>query len=382
MQSPLMTPRGGSSGFNAFARPVDGINSKSTSGGIITILAYTTATILFLSQIYLYIKVDIRHSLDLAPSFPLSEVIPTDGGFSKKILQARGHKKNKHSAGGRNKSVIDAMRFIEKNKIDVFVHVTFPYMRCEDLDFAHNSAFFSTGDFSKNHGYAQFTKRAPTEYDWAVAMGETDLKGKNKRKAAKNKEASNACTVRGTISVPRISGDITIFMSKEAFMKIVQMLQMGMNLDQIDKQRGTGHDLSHYIHDITFGTNFPLSPNPLSNKMVKIINEERVALNHMNVKLVPTKYKKFARKAKETFQISVSNHIVTMETLSKSVPFTLPGMKIQYDFTPLAVHHVESRENFFVFLSSLIGIVGGVFVTVGLVSGFVVNSAQALKKND
>lgn len=52
----------------------------------------------------------------------------------------------------------------------------------------------------------------------------------------------------------------------------------------------------------------------------------------------------------------------------------------RYDFTPLAVRHVDSRENVFVFLSSLVGIVGGVFVTVKLVSGCLVNSAQAVAK--
>jgi hypothetical protein len=66
-----------------------------------------------------------------------------------------------------------------------------------------------------------------------------------------------------------------------------------------------------------------------------------------------------------------------------SNPPKLPGLNIHYDFNPIAVTHTESRENFFVFVSSLIGIVGGVFVTVGLVSSAVVTSAQTvLKKQD
>ena len=182
-----------SSSFNPFAKPVDGIRSKSTSGGIITILAYTTATILFLSQLYLYIQVDIRHSLNLAPSYPLSEVIPTEGGFSKKILQARGN--NKKIAPG-SRSVYDALKFIQRNKIDVFVHVTFPYVKCADLDFAHNGAMFSTGDFSKNHGYAKFSKRHPTEYDWGVATGMKNVKGLNKRKGSTDPKAKHACTCK------------------------------------------------------------------------------------------------------------------------------------------------------------------------------------------
>ena len=182
----------GIGGFNPFAKPAEGIQSKSTSGGIITILCYITASILFLSQLLLYIQVDVRHSLNLAPSFPLSEVIPTDGGFSKKILQSRGAK-NK-SSPGKSKAVYDALRFIERNKIDVFNHITFPHMRCEDLDFAHNGAEFSTGDFSKNHGYAKFTKRHPTEYDLGIATGSKNLKGLSKKKISTDHKARNACT--------------------------------------------------------------------------------------------------------------------------------------------------------------------------------------------
>lgn len=188
-----------------------------------------------------------------------------------------------------------------------------------------------------------------------------------------------SCTVRGTVSVPRISGDLTVFMSKDTFFKFVTQLKMGSSLDQLVNSIGY---LDHYIHSIEFGKTFPLTPNPLSNKMVQFPKDHKIALDHMNVKLVPTKYKRFARSTIETFQLSVSNHIVTMETLATN-GFSFPGLKIQYDFTPLAVHHVESRENFFVFLSSLIGIVGGVFVSVGLVSGVVVKSAKAaLKKID
>ena len=168
-------------------------------------------------------------------------------------------------------------------------------------------------------------------------------------------------------------------MARDTFFKFVAQLKMGSSLDQLVNSIGY---LDHYIHSIEFGKTFPLTSNPLSKKMVQFPKDHKIALDHMSVKLVPTKYKRFARSTIETFQLSVSNHIVTMETLATN-GFAFPGLKIQYDFTPLAVHHVESRENFFVFLSSLIGIVGGVFVSVGLVSGVVVKSAKAaLKKID
>lgn len=181
--------------FSAFTRPIDGIRSKSTSGGIITILAYTSAILLFLSQLFLYMQVDVRHSLDLAPSFPLSEVVPTEGGFSYKILQSRQRTK----ANAVN--VAKTLNWLDRNKIDVYVHVTFPYIKCDDLDFAHNGHFFSTGDFSKYHGYAKFSKRHPTEYDLGVALngglkGLKNVKSLSKKKRSNDSRAVNACSGR------------------------------------------------------------------------------------------------------------------------------------------------------------------------------------------
>ena len=94
--------------------------------------------------------------------------------------------------------------------------------------------------------------------------------------------------VKGTISVPRISGDITVFMAQGTFMNLVNQLQMGASLEMAMGKVGS---LDHYIHAIEFGKPFPLSSNPLSNKLVTFPTDIRVALDHMNVKLVPTKYK-------------------------------------------------------------------------------------------
>ena len=100
----------------------------------------------------------------------------------------------------------------------------------------------------------------------------------------------------------------------------------------------------------------------------------------MAVKLVPTTYKRTFHGAKETYQASVSRHIVQPETLAAQHSTLLPGLMLTYDFTPLAVKHMEIRENWLVFLSSLVSIVGGVFVTVGLVSGCLVDSAKSIAK--
>lgn len=372
--------------FNAFAKPIDGITKKTSVGGAITLLASTIAAILFLSQLFLYYGVDVRHSLDLAQSHPLSIVIPTNGGFSSSALHAarrshrKGYKRNKKIQSSQVSEVISSLQTIEENRIDLFVHITFTKLHCKVVDYALNNARLSTGAFSKEHGLSKFVKRKPNEFDFAKATGKSTV-GLSRQRNSSEYDAENSCTVRGTITVPRIGGDLSFFLSEETFHKTAQLVQMGYQLSDLDSQTG-GHDVSHYIHAIYFGDHFPLASNPLEDNWVEVTHASGISMNQIAVKVIPTKYKRFGRRIKEMYQLSVSNYIVTPETLLTSNPLKLPGLSIHYDFEAMAVHHVESRENFFVFLSSLIGIVGGVFVTVRLISNMVVNTASIVKKID
>ncbi len=67
-------------------------------------------------------------------------------------------------------------------------------------------------------------------------------------------------------------------------------------------------------------------------------------------------------------KIQINSNLWNLGTLASdffvSVLAMMPGMAMSYDVTPLAVHHDEGRENILVFLSSLVSIVGGAFVTV------------------
>ena len=104
-----------------------------------------------------------------------------------------------------------------------------------------------------------------------------------------------------------------------------------------------------------------------------------VFLANINVDLIPTRYQRFLF-SQDTYQVSVTEHIVQPETLMPMGGVHLPGLAVLYDFSPLAVQHVEARDNFLVFVSSLVSIVGGVFVTVGLVTGCLLHSAAAVAK--
>lgn len=255
--------------------------------------------------------------------------------------------------------------------------MTFPHLHCGALDYAHDGNTLSSGKFDHYHKAPfTFTKRKPTAAEYKTAA-----KGGYSSIAALNQKRSEGCTLVGTLHVPRVGGSLSVSVSPDAWRRATSLLSFGVDLSMgADPFHGKLPNVTHFIHDVTFGAPFPPGDNPLQKTHHVMDNGSGVALANVAVKLVPTTYKRTFHSAQETYQPSVSRHIVQPETLAAQRSSLLPGLLINYDFTPLAISHVESRENWFVFMSSLVGIVGGVFVTVGLVSGCFVNSVQAVAK--
>mmetsp|Transcript_20370 Transcript_20370/g.44476 ORF Transcript_20370/g.44476 Transcript_20370/m.44476 type:complete len:364 (+) Transcript_20370:195-1286(+) len=357
--------------FDAFAKPVEGTRTTTATGGVITVLATLAASVLFLSQLYLYIGGDVRHSLHLSESSTASALnlaIPDAG--SEKIAASRS-----------NHPVHQHVQRRRLNQIPLSVHLTFPHIRCSDIDYDHDGASKSSGRFERIHGRDAFRISTATPVEMATILGKSE---------AQKHRNSPGCTVRGTISVPRVGGSLSVTISGRAWKLAASLFQQELMSNAFDPtkigQRPNARlpNCTHHIHSITFGEPFPPAVDPLRETTHVIDNDSGVALHNVAVRLVPTRYERPWRRARDTYQSSVVSHIVQPQTLAQARSTSLPGITIGYDFTPLAVHHVERRENLFVFLGSLVSIVGGVFVTVGLVTGCLVGgvSAAVSKKSD
>jgi hypothetical protein len=319
--------------LDAFAKPRDETRSKSAIGGIITVIAASTAAALFVAQLAMYIRGNPTHSLHLSTS----ETIP--------MLSLN----MKHSS---------QMTF---GKIPLRIHVTFPFLQCSQLEVKHDGASLSTGELEKVHGKHFLTLRPPTAGELAK-LGEHDR--------------TKGCTVEGMMRVSRVGGQLSIVMNREAFRRATMALMMGL---QTTATHLSAFNVSHYIEHVRFGNTFEHADNPLEHRAHIIQNHGGIGLEEMDVKLVPTQQSTWLG-IQNSYQLSINGHSVQPATMVESKISQYPGLAITYDFSPLAVHYTSGRENYLVFLSSLISIVGGVFVTVGLVTGCVVHSAQAVAK--
>jgi hypothetical protein len=318
--------------LDAFVKPRHDLRTRSAVGGLITLVAASTATLLFFAEVFLYARGVTRHSLHLSES----TAIP--------IPLQNQPKRNRMSNQG---------------KIPLKLMITFPHLTCQQLDFALDDASHSTGTLEKFYGRQSLTLRTPTFSELTKA-----LNGKSPGKTR------NGCTIQGDLKIPVVAGDFSITITRRTWAEATSTLLLGLlddrQLPNANNPLKIEFNVSHYIHYVRFGTPFPLAAaNPLENRHNLIENKMGgIALQQIHVKLIPTLYQRFLS-SQNTYQLSVVEHTVQPETLvAKGVPL-LPGISVSYDFTPLAVHHVESRDNVFAFLCSLVSIVGGVFVTVG-----------------
>jgi hypothetical protein len=329
---------------DVFVKPRHDLRSKSALGGVVTLIAGTTAAVLFVAQIYLYIVGATQHSLHLSES----KSIPLLPGQPDPLTD---------------------LAYIVKGKIPLRLHITFPHLTCDMLEVKLNNANPSNADFDPARGRGLELRR-PNPVELKKAIGDQHHQG--------------GCTIRTVLRIPIVAGQVTITMTRQAWMAATNMLMM--RSQQTEEERASDKNVdrfnvSHYVHSVQFGKPFPLASHfPLEDRNHIIKNQMGgMALENVQVRLIPTVYKRLFS-SQNTYQLSVVDHTVQPETLvANGVPM-FPGLSLSYDFTPLAVHHIEGRDNFFVFLSSLISIVGGVFVTVGLFTGCVLHSAAAVAK--
>lgn len=249
--------------------------------------------------------------------------------------------------------------------------ITFPYLSCEQIDVSLDGASYRSGALAKTHGgkvLVSFRKASMAEIRLATA-------------GAKPK-GLEGCTAHGKLRPVVVAGTFFIGFHRASWSAVTATLSMGMWGSQKGPDVGSKFNVTHYIHKLDLGNPPPSSAeSPLRNVLHAVNNDfHGIGIANTQVKLVPTT-------SEGTFgnlnyhQASVVD--VTIQPQSMVGASTFPGLAVSYDFTPLTVtikDRDEDRGNLFLILSSLVGILGGVYVTVQLLTGCLVHSAQEIAK--
>ena len=364
---------------DVFVKARADIRTQSASGGIINLMAASIAFLLFLGQVYLSIFPDQSHSLHLSESmqFPMLAQDVVDP-FQKRLYDIKG-------------------------KIPLYFKVTFLHISCDNLDVSFNGEAVR-GDSFSGYPRSQSKERRKTIQKYKPRTVERRKIFGSEHSAEARKHEGRGCTLLGNMRVPIVAGHLSITMTPGAWMEALNFIMTRSRGSQ--EALGSGPEeyvkdvnATHFVHEVRFGrrgssaskglTSFGYVP-PLEDRMRSVKNEfYGLVKDEIGVKLIPTIHASpgiidriFGDGNRPYYQMSVVEHMIQPETMITQKGSSMPGIVLNYDVTPLAVHINEINEDggFFGFLSSLIAIVGGCFVTVGLFGRCAVGSVEAISK--
>ncbi|GMH63990.1 hypothetical protein TrVE_jg4621 [Triparma verrucosa] len=309
---------------NFFAKPIDGLINKSTLGGILTLLSFVISFFLLLSELYQFALIDTHEHLQI-----------------RKIPDT-------------------------KESVAIKLHITFPYLHCNDLQVDYVN---TKSDEKLDRRQRPVVKRKITSKESQLLKSANFLPASDAASSAALGPVG--CSIEGVLNTVVVGGNFKISLTQNVWGAVA--LQGMQSVEKL-------MNVSHYVHDVSVGKYFNKKVNPLKNLPVGI--PEGIGLVQFYLKVIPTIYKRPMSMTKTQYQISMTEQFVKMSTLLISGNMQQPGVMFSYDFTPMEIEHRESRENILTFLGSLFSVVGGIFVSLGLVSNCLMKAVGASKKLD
>jgi hypothetical protein len=348
-------------GWDAMVRPTADVRQSSVTGGLITVIA-TIATVGLVGSSLLWSTVDRHDGLTISSSqhVPLIPLVDLSS--------------SKSSSSSNNIAVQNVGR------LPLDFSITFPYLSCDQIDVSLDGASYKMGELAKSsHGGTAVTvsfRTASLAEIRKATSGQGPLNNKNK-----------GCTASGKLRPFIVAGIFAVGFHPQSWNDVTTALSLGMwGGGGLVPDIGSKYNVTHYIHHLDFGgggpsSNSALQPSPLRNVLHAVNNDfHGIGIAYTQVKLVPTvRDGTFGR----VFSHQASVVDVTIQPQSMAGSTNYPGLVVTYDFTPLTIvvkDRDEDRGNLLLVLSSLVGILGGVFVTVRLLTGCLVHSAQEIAK--
>mmetsp|Transcript_10136 Transcript_10136/g.24600 ORF Transcript_10136/g.24600 Transcript_10136/m.24600 type:complete len:416 (+) Transcript_10136:119-1366(+) len=183
------------------------------------------------------------------------------------------------------------------------------------------------------------------------------VRERKKQQTAAINEDNEGCNVHGVIALNSGGGSFHLAPGRDHSEGHDMMAIFEMLLSTFEQ-----FNVTHTIHKIRFGDEFPGNTNQLDGE--KRVIADGYGMYQYYFKIVPTLVKFQNGTSIQTNQYSVTEHL---RHVSPGGGRGLPGVWFFYEISPLHVEIVEGyRKGFVGFFTSVCAIVGGVVTTLGL----------------
>ncbi|KAG1673304.1 hypothetical protein FOA52_002584 [Chlamydomonas sp. UWO 241] len=168
------------------------------------------------------------------------------------------------------------------------------------------------------------------------------------------------CRITGTMLVKRVAGRLHLSVHQNMIFKMMPQLLGAHHLPKL-------LNMSHHVHELSFGPHFHGMVNPLDGFERAVPGEGDFQSFQYFVKVVPTEYYSRIGRVIETHQYSVSEYVQSIPA-DGSKP---PSIDIMYDVSPIVVVINDAPPSILHFLVRLCAVIGGVFAVTRMADRWV-----------
>lgn len=386
--------------FDAYPKTMEDFRVKTFSGATITIVSGVIISLLFISELAFFLSTDVREELFVDTSRGEKLKINIDIDFPKMpcsylsidVMDVSGehqfdllHSLYKQRLDDRGNPIIDAT--VEKYQFEEKAQggeggeggggeERENIQESKDTKIAEQcqSCYGAETPERPCCNTCEEVREAYRSKGWAFKDHKTIAQCVDEGWTEKLQQQLNeGCSVKGSLEVSKVAGNFHFAPGKS-------FQQHSVHVHDLQTFGVKRFNLSHTIHRLSFGEDYPGIINPLDG-LSQVANEQTPTGGTMYqyfVKIVPTVYKSLNKEPLKTNQFSVTRH----QKLARAVAGEqgLPGVFFLYDLSPMMVQLTEHRHSLTHFLTGICAIVGGVFTVAGMVDGMLYHSTRALKK--
>mmetsp|Transcript_32124 Transcript_32124/g.44540 ORF Transcript_32124/g.44540 Transcript_32124/m.44540 type:complete len:338 (+) Transcript_32124:258-1271(+) len=256
-------------------------------------------------------------------------------------------------------------------KLDIHINITFPALPCillslDALDQSGkhetdlNTNLFKTNIAANGNNLSKEPLLIDEEDPLSKDIIADSFKQANFRSAASSESVRKikialarreGCNIAGYLEVDRVAGNFHVSVHSQSFHVLDAVFTDVRTLN-----------VSHAIHSLSFGPEFPGIVNPLDGTKRILTEEEGTGTFKYFLKVVPTTYNSLNGPDIPTNQFSVTEYFMK----AKARDNQLPAAYFMYDLYPITVNIKEQQKSLGHFLTRLCAVIGGVFAVSGM----------------